>query len=122
MIKVKHPDDKCNKQQEEFIVKASEADKRFHELLFSFGNATYHYHSRAKEFEPNETDFQEWLEGLPENIREDMSKKGLGYCKSVLSFTRYVNEKKDIGFDEFVKDLMGDEYKEYRLLAKLEKE
>jgi len=38
-----------------------------------------------------------------------MSAKGFEYCKTVLSFTIHVNEKNDIGMDEFVKSLMGNE-------------
>lgn len=118
MILVKHPLEECNRQQEEFISKASEKDRRFHELLFAFGNASYRYYQRTREFEPSLTDFEEWLEGLPENVRWDMSKRGFEECKTVLSFRRYVNEKNDIGMDEYIRDLMGDEYQEYISLVK----
>jgi len=52
MIKVKHPLEHCNISQEEFLKKCPEKDRRFHELLFTYGNVTYRYHSEAKEFNP----------------------------------------------------------------------
>lgn len=55
--------------------------------------------------------------GTPENISKDMKEKGFEYCKRSLPFTRYINEKNDIGMDEFVKSLMGEEYEEYKKLV-----
>ena len=40
--------------------------------------------------------------------------------KSILSFSRYVNEKNDVGMEEYVKNLMGEEYQEYRDLLKID--
>jgi hypothetical protein len=118
MIKVKHPLPHCNVQQEELIATCPEDQRRFHILFFNYGNATYRYHNEAKEINPSLTDFKEWLEGLPDKIRADMEKSGFEYCKNVLSFTRYVNEKNDIGMDQYVRNLMGDElYTEYRSLV-----
>ena len=93
MIKVKHPDPECNKKQEERLQNALEEERRFHELLFTVGNITYRYHQRAKEFHPTQLDWQEWLEGLPENLRKDMEQKGFQQGRQVLSFTRYVMKK-----------------------------
>lgn len=116
MIKVKHPLEKCNLQQKTFIAACNEKDRRYHELIFAHGNASYRYHERASDYSPTMEDFQEWLEGLPENISKDMKQKGFEYCKRVLSFTRYVNEKNDMGMDEFVKSMMGEEFEEYKKL------
>ena len=59
------------------------------------------------------------MEGLDEAIRMDMQNKGFENCQSVLSFTRYVRERKDIGMKEFVKEKMGiEEYKKYESLLK----
>lgn len=114
MIKVKHPLEECNLQQEKRIASLPPEERRNHELLFSFGNATFLYHQRSKEFNPSLQDFEEWLEGLPENIRKDKVKMGFEACRSHLSFSRYVLEKNDMGMDEFVRQLMGDEeYREY---------
>lgn len=115
-IKVKHPIEENNLKQEEFIKNLEEeSDKNFHSLLFAFGNATYLYHNLA--FEATESDYKEWLEGLGEPIRNDMKNKGFEACKSILSFTRYVREKKDIGMVEFIKEQMGEqEYQRFKLL------
>lgn len=115
MIRVKHPLDKCNTMQESFIENVSEELKEFHSLMFSYGNASYLYHNLP--VEPTLQDFNEWLGGLDGNIKKDMEKRGFESCKSVLSFTRYVREKKDIGLDEFVKEKMGkEEYEKYKAL------
>ncbi|WP_207536301.1 hypothetical protein [Desertivirga arenae] len=114
MITVKHPLEECNRQQEEFLSKVSQEERRFHELFFAVGNASYLYYQRATDFDPSFTDFEEWLEGLSENVRLDMSKKGFEECKTVLSFRRYVNEKNDIGMEEYIENLMGEEYQEYK--------
>lgn len=106
MIKVKHPDEDCNQMQEAFLIKCPADERRLHELLFTHGNITYRYHQEARDFKPTEKDFAEWLEGLPENIRRDMQQKGFEACKGVLSFTRYVNEKNDVGLDEYVRQRM----------------
>jgi len=106
MIKVKHPDEDYNRQQEAFLANCPVEKHRYFELLFTHGNITYRYHSEAKAFDPTEVDFKEWLEGLPENIRRDMEYQGFEACKGVLSFTRYVNEKNDIGMDEYVQQQM----------------
>ncbi|KAA5539659.1 hypothetical protein [Adhaeribacter rhizoryzae] len=92
MIKVKHPDESCNQMQEAFLAKCPIDERRFHELLFTHGNISYRYHQEARNFEPTEKDYEEWLGGLPENIRQDMQRKGFAACKGILSFTRYVNE------------------------------
>ena len=115
MITVKHLLEEKQKVQQEFLNQVSEDTLRFHELSFSYGNATYIYHHRASDFKPNLTDWEEWLEGLPSNISNDMRQRGFDNCKTILSFTRYVNEKNDIGLDEFVCSLMGkEEYEEYK--------
>jgi len=115
MIKVKHPEERSNQMQEEFLANCPAEKHRYFELMFTHGNITYRYHTKAKEFNPTEEDYKEWLKGLPENIRRDMEHQGFEACKGVLSFTRYVNEKNDIGMDEYVRQQMGDEdFAEYQ--------
>lgn len=115
MIKVKHPKEECNKQQEQFLASCPPEHRRFHELLFTTGNITYRYHSEARRSEPTQEDYNEWLEGLPENIRKDMKDLGFEKCQTVLSFTRYVMEKNDIGLEEYIKLHMdAEDYKEYK--------
>ncbi|MEN0053553.1 MAG: hypothetical protein AAGC65_07780 [Mucilaginibacter sp.] len=118
MIKVQHPLASCNQQQADLLQSCPEDQKRYHELMFNYGNAVYRYHGLANDnYEPTHEDFKEWLEGLPENIRNGMADKGFEACKSALPFTRYVNEKNDVGLEEFVQKLMGKElYQEYKKL------
>ena len=114
MIHIKHPEPGCNVSQESFISAAPVEERRFHELLFTIGNATVIYHNRAQSFDPSKTESLEWLEGLPMNVRVGMEKRGFNECKSILSFTRYVMEKNDIGQEEFIRNLVSDAvYDEY---------
>lgn len=112
MIEVKHPLEECNKQQQETVDAAEPEKKRELELLFSYGNTVYRYHSI--EITPQIEDFSEWLSGLPEPVARNFNEKGFDGCKGVLSFRRYVREKRDIGLEEFIKKTMGKElFKEY---------
>jgi len=44
-----------------------------------------------------------------------MKKQGFEACKSTLPFTRYVNERRDIGMDEWMKQHLSEEdYKTYK--------
>lgn len=119
MIKIKHPDEQRNRSQEEFLANCPPDQRRFHELLFTHGNITYRYHQRSREFNPTEREYHEWLEGLPDNVRKGMQKMGFDrtaerQCKTVLSFTRYVMEKNDVGLDEYIRQHMdSDDYEEY---------
>lgn len=57
MIKVKHPLEKQNLNQENFIQSIAKDDREYHELLFSYGNAVYIYNSL--EIEPTLVDYEE---------------------------------------------------------------
>lgn len=107
MIKVKHPLESCNVEQEKLIADMHRDEKMFNELMFSYGNASYRYHAISKNFKPTIGDYTEWLSGLEPGIKKVMEEKGFSGCLGILSFTRYVNEKNDIGMDEYVKNLMG---------------
>lgn len=115
MVKVKHPKEEINRSQERFIAACHPDQRRYHELLFTLGNITYRYHMEAVKKHPEEKDYKEWLEGLPEKIRKDMELKGFEWCKNVLPFTRYIMEKNDIGLEEYIKRHMDiDDYEEYK--------
>jgi len=106
MIKVKHPDPKCNQQQEAFMTSCLQQHRRFHELLFTHGNIAYRYHSKAHKFEPIEQDWNEYLEDCQTGFRKIMVDMGFEQGRRVLPFTRYVIEKKDVGMDEYVRRCM----------------
>jgi hypothetical protein len=111
---MKHPNKEQQDNQKKFLAKLPKDQREEHARLFRFGNASYIYHQEAEELEPTETDFEEWLTGLPENIRSDMRNRGFESCKSIISFTRYVMEKNDIGMDEWMKQHLSEsDYKEY---------
>ncbi|PYF68498.1 hypothetical protein [Pedobacter nutrimenti] len=118
MIKVKHPLDECNINQENFINSLPEPKRRFKSLMFSHGNAAYRYHLKGFELS-NKLDFEEWIEGLDDGaFKSDMKAKGFEKCKTVASFTRHVQERNNSGFDKFIENLMGtDDYKEYMSLV-----
>jgi hypothetical protein len=106
-----HPDETCRKNQEEFLKNCPDEDREHHAQLFRVGNAAFHYHRLADLVDDERLNFffEEWLEGLPTNIRADMQKRGFDECKSSLPFTRYVNERVDIGMDEWMKQHLSDE-------------
>ncbi len=112
---MKHPIEEMNINQEEFINELPPEEREYHKQLFRIGNAAYCYHNGAKEFEPTEADFEQWLEGLPDLVKVDMKNKGFKGCRGILSFTRYVNEKNDIGMDQWMKEhLSQQDYAVYK--------
>ena len=113
-----HPDAKCRKNQEEFLRNCPSSSKReFHARLFRIGNVTYRYHEMVFSDLDNipELYYREWLEGLPEGIKADMEKRGFEGCKTVISFTRYVNERRDIGYEEWLQKYLSNEDYKYHL-------
>ena len=99
---MEHPNKKQQQNQAKFLEKLPKDEREEHARLFRFGNASYIYYQEAEELEPTETDFKEWLTGLPENVRRDMEIQGFELCKGILSFSRYVMEKNDIGMDRWM--------------------
>ncbi|MGB3655533.1 MAG: hypothetical protein WBA41_30590 [Rivularia sp. (in: cyanobacteria)] len=111
---MKHPNKKQRENQLKFLAELPEEEREEHARLFRFGNASYIYHQQAEKQEPTEKDYKEWLDVLPDNIKRDMKSKGFEACKSVLSFTRYVMEKNDVGMKQWMKEnLSTNDYSEY---------
>ena len=110
---MKHPEEKYNRKQERLLSQLSEEERLFHQRMFNIGNTTYCYHQQVRKtadgIEPTEGDFAEWLEGLPENMRNDMAARGFEQCKTALPFTRYVLEKHDIGMSEWMRTHLSEE-------------
>lgn len=98
-----HPNPEKRKAQSEFLDRCPPEEKRFHELMFMFGNVTYRYHHEAKGYKPSMEDWREWISGLNEPIKSDMEKRGFEQGRSILAFTRYVMEKNDVGLEEYLK-------------------
>ena len=112
-----HPLPRIQKNQDDFLNKCPDSEKDFHARLFRIGNVAYRYHRRANltNEEALKIYFNEWLEGLPESIREAAKSKGFELCKTMLPFTRYVNERADLGMDEWMKQhLPENDYTYYK--------
>lgn len=115
---MKHPDKAINENQEQFLRQCSPDEREFHARMFRLGNAAVAYHRQALEGEhPTLADFEHWLEGLPDNIRHNMEKKGFEECKTHLPFTRHVMERRDLGMDEWMKVHLSE--KDYQLWKQL---
>lgn len=99
-----HPDPDVNEYQNNFLSSCAADKKRMHELMFKVGNATYRYHQQAKKFPMTEEIWKQWIEGLQEPVKSGMQAKGFEECKTVLAFTRYVNELNDLGLDQYLRD------------------
>jgi len=103
---IKHPIQEIQDKQEDFLKnRCPEDEKEDHATFFRIGNASYIYHQLARETSPEQlkTYYREWLNELPPNISAEMKKRGFEECKTVLPFTRYVNERNGIGMDEWMK-------------------
>ena len=70
------------------------------------GNASYIYHQQAVPIQENRLImyYKEWLEGLPPNISRHMRMLGFEACKTMIPFTRYVNERNDIGMRDWMQE------------------
>lgn len=108
---MKHPIEKIQKNQDDFLKRCPDNTKEFHARMFRIGNASYRYHQQANTLNDKiaEKYFYEWLEGLPDNIKADMHAKGFEACKTMLPFTRYVNERCDVGMDDWMKEHLSEE-------------
>lgn len=117
---MKHPNPDCQESQAEFLRNCPEEQREFHERMFRIGNATYIYHQQVESLNDKELYpyYLEWLEGLPAHISADMKNRGFEQCKFALSFTRYVNERKDIGLDEWMKEHLSEE--DYKFTKEVE--
>lgn len=108
---MKHPILACQIEQEEFLKKCSESERDYFARNFRIGNAAYIYHQQAfsEKEEWLRIYYKEWLEGLPANLAVAMKKRGFDGCKSILPFLRYVNERKDSGLRDWMKEHLSDE-------------
>lgn len=102
---MKHPLRDCQQSQENFLASVDEKERLFHALLFNYGNAAYRYHS----VEPTEEEYLQWLEGLPEELRTHFKGQGYEKCKTAFPLTRFTNEIRDVGMDEYMKKLLRPE-------------
>ena len=105
LIYVKHPHKQTQQNQIDALVESPSDRFDFLVLFFNFGNASYRYMSLARGEETIE-DFEDWLEGLPERVRNTFRKEGFEAAKSTWPFRRHVMERRDLGMDEYIKSLL----------------
>ena len=112
-----HPDKSIQKKQRDFLLQCPESEREYHARMFRIGNATIIYHQLAASNNDTtlEIYYREWLAGLPPALMQHMQQQGFEACKSMLPFTRFVNERKDYGLDDWLKQhLSEDDYNSYK--------
>ena len=111
---MQHPKKKQRDNQAKILAELPKEKREETARLFRFINASYVYHKQADALNSTETDFQEWLHGLPKEDLNNMTFIAFGSSKNSVSFNRYLLEKNDIGMDEWLKEhLSEDDYNEY---------
>lgn len=102
----RHPDEACHQNQKELLARQeNHAERARIAQLLRWGNATYcYYHHEA---DVTETDYLEWLEGLPARTQATMRALGHTGLRESLPLRRYVLEKNDIGISDFLKILLS---------------
>lgn len=103
---MEHPIYKYRKAQAEYLSQLPEEERENKAREFRIGNASYIYHMQAVPIQEDRLImyYKEWLEGLPPNISHHMKMLGFEACKTMIPFTRYVNERNDIGMRDWMKE------------------
>lgn len=108
LLNPRHPFDKQHQSQLEFLRSLPDGLRADHARLFRLGNAAFRYQQQA-EGEVTENDFRHWLEGLPHKLRAAMEHEGFEKNKTALPLRRHALERRDVGYDEFVRSLVSAE-------------
>ena len=103
---MEHPNSKCRIAQAEYLSRLPEEERENKARDIRIGNASYIYHQQAVPIQENRLImyYKEWLEGLPPNISRQMRTLGFEACKTIIPFTRYVNERNDIGMRDWMQE------------------
>ena len=118
---MEHPVYKYRKAQAEHLSQLPEEEREYKAREFRIGNACYIYHQQAIPIQENRLImyYKEWLEGLPPNISRHMRMLGFEACKTMIPFTRYVNERNDIGMRDWLKEhLSASDFNYWQELSK----
>ena len=103
----RHPDEGCHQSQLELLaLEESPTERGRLAQLLRWGNATYCYYHHHH-IEATETDYLEWLEGLPARPQAAMRALGFEDNKEALPLRRFVLEKNDIGLSDFLKVVLS---------------
>lgn len=106
LLYVRHPFEQQHHNQMEALTNAAEGFREELAQTFRFGNASYLYYYE-QDSDPTEEDYQEWLTGLPENIRALESKAGYAASMKSLSLRRHGLERRDLGMSEYLKKVLN---------------
>lgn len=103
---MEHPDPKYRKIQEERLSRLSGDERSQTARFYRIGNAVFAYHEQAGRAPENRLIefYKEWLQSLPAALSHKMAGAGFNACKSMLPFTRYVEERMDCGLTEWMKE------------------
>jgi len=104
----RHPHDKYHQSQLEFLRALPAEQRPYHARLFRLGNASYRYQQLAAG-EVTEADYLDWLEGLPEKMRNVVEREGFEKSKAVLGLRRHALERRDIGYAAFMQNILSPE-------------
>lgn len=112
---MEHPERERREEQKDILERLDGDERELQARLFRLENAIHIYHSlAAEELDPDERDYDQWLESLPERKRVKMVERGFEECKKKPSFRRYVMERNDIGLEEWLRrNLSEDDYEHY---------
>ncbi|WP_162055243.1 hypothetical protein [Pontibacter pamirensis] len=118
MIKVKHPLEYRNQEQETCFTKSAPEARRLHELMYSYSNAAARYDQEFGHIPPSEQDYEEWLQTLHPAIAKVMAAQGFAGCCLEHGFIRFMKKKREPVLEAYVRELMGEEeYQELKSLS-----
>ena len=103
--KTLHWDAELRQNQQELLESLDPQRREWVAYMLRTGNASMYYY-KEQQAEPTEEDFQEWLEGLPENIASDFRESGYESSRGALPLRRYAAEKNDLGLDAYMKQAL----------------
>ena len=118
---MEHPNSKCRIAQAKYLSRLPEEERENKARNIRIGNTSYIYHQQAVPIQENRLImyYKEWLEGLPPNISRQMRTLGFEACKTMIPFTRYVNERNDIGMRDWLKEhLSASDFNYWQELSK----
>jgi hypothetical protein len=108
LLYIRHPLDEQHNNQIETLTNFPYGMRENMAQTFRFGNASYRYYQELQS-DPTEEDYEEWLTGLPDNVRFGEMERGYQGCKGSLSLRRYSLEKRDLGMLKYLKGVLTKE-------------
>ena len=108
LLYVRHPFDEQHNNQMEALTNFSDDMREDMAQTFRFGNASYLYYYEQNS-NPTQGEYEEWLTGLPDNIRVSEMERGYQACMSSLPLRRYSLERRDFGMSEYLKKVLNEQ-------------